>query len=54
MASGDDDFDYDDFVRREFPDHASGPPAAGDGRPGFWGAVVLFLVLVSLLLTMIA
>ncbi|MCR9198308.1 MAG: hypothetical protein NXI04_06680 [Planctomycetaceae bacterium] len=47
-----DDFDYDDFVRREFPESHSGSTATGSA-PGFWVSVVLFLVLVSLLLSMV-
>lgn len=48
-----DDFDYDDFVRREFPEAHTAPAGTGSG-PGFWVSVVLFLVLVSLLLSMVA
>ena len=48
-----DDFDYDEFVRREFPEAQAGRTAAKSG-PGFWVSVVLFLVLVSLLLSMVA
>ena len=42
-----DDFDYDDYLQREFPDHA--PPAATGQK---LGVVVIVLIILALLLSM--
>lgn len=50
-GSFDDDFDYDAFVAREFPDAAS--DAGKRGGPGLWTSVILLLIVVSLLLSIL-
>jgi len=47
-----DDFDYDDFLRREFPDQA--PPVAWpSAREAWFAAVVLLLCLAFVLMTVL-
>lgn len=46
--SNDDDFDYDDFVRREFPDQAD-PTARSSRSHRLWVAIVLILCAAFLL-----
>ncbi len=42
--SPDDDFDYDDFVRREFPDQAPPGSSASSKSPLFVAVIVLLLL----------
>lgn len=44
-----DDFDYDSFVAREFPDHADVKPDAGRS----WVKFVMLLVLISMLFSLL-
>lgn len=44
----DDDFDYDEFVQREFPEHAAAPRK---GSPKIWlTAIIVLLLCLSLLM----
>lgn len=49
---GDDDFDYDDFVAREFPEHAEGSRSSGSG-PSMTARLVILALLVSLIMTFV-
>jgi hypothetical protein len=47
----DDDFDYDDFLRRELPEHASQGPGSSPSRI-LAGAIVILLCLLLLLMAL--
>ena len=49
---GEDDFDYDDFVAREFPDHAHARQHSTDG-PSLKVRLVILALLVSLIMTFV-
>jgi transcription elongation factor Elf1 len=46
---GEDDFDYDEYIREEFPDQAAEPPATNWKR---WVAVVIILLVCAAMLRM--
>jgi hypothetical protein len=47
----DDEFDYEDYLRREFPDHASARPAPGPHRV-FFALIVIVVCLLLLLMSL--
>ena len=47
----DDDFDYDRFVAREFPEHSDG---SGGSDQSLWVRVVVLVLIVSFILTVMA
>ena len=48
--NGEDDFDYDEFVSREFPDHAD--PESLVSKKQFFVRVVILAIIASFLLTL--
>ncbi|MEP3479549.1 MAG: zinc ribbon domain-containing protein [Fuerstiella sp.] len=51
-AYGEDDFDYDDFVAREFPDHADTGQHSSSG-PSMKVRLVILALLASLIMTFV-